>query len=289
MKNIQLSIIIPAYNAAKTIERCIESLKKQSISNDNYEIIMVDDGSKDKTVEIAKLMKVDQVISVAHHSLGRARNLGIKNANGKYIAFIDSDCKAKNNWVEVILRELEQNKVIAGSLLNGNTNLISWSEYLLEFSDYSENRKRNFTKFAAGANQAYHKNILLKISGHIEDMSLSEDVYFGHLILSAGIKICFIPELQVYHYGRINFREYLANMERVGKRNYKDSKEIDSIYSNFLRSRFQIIPVFFIKSLARLKSATKAKKLLKFIICSPIIFFGVLAFCKGFSQGYEKT
>jgi glycosyltransferase involved in cell wall biosynthesis len=89
MKLISLiSIIIPTLNSEKTLERCLKSIKDQSYQN--YEIIIVDGNSKDKTVEIAKKYNA-KVISVDIKNMSKQTNIGISNSAGKYIYRIDSD------------------------------------------------------------------------------------------------------------------------------------------------------------------------------------------------------
>ena len=91
--NLQLSIIVPVYNVEKYLQRCMESLLTQNISN--YEIILVDDGSKDKSSEIcdeyASKYSFVRVIHKENEGLGYARNSGLAVAKGKYVSFVDSD------------------------------------------------------------------------------------------------------------------------------------------------------------------------------------------------------
>lgn len=90
------SIIIPAYNVEKYIERCLRSCLNQiNINSDDFEIIVVNDGSPDNSAEIAKNILAEypngKIIDQANKGLGGARNTGIENASGEYIWFIDSD------------------------------------------------------------------------------------------------------------------------------------------------------------------------------------------------------
>lgn len=86
----KISIVIPVYNTEKYIERCIESVLQQKY--ENKEIIVVNDGSTDKTEEkINKYKEQIKYIKKANGGLSDARNVGIANATGKYIMFIDSD------------------------------------------------------------------------------------------------------------------------------------------------------------------------------------------------------
>ena len=88
-----ISIIIPVYNAEKYIEECLNSVLKQSFQN--YEIIVVNDGSKDKSLQICqKIGQTDvrvRVFSTENQGVSHARNFGMKNANGHWIMFLDSD------------------------------------------------------------------------------------------------------------------------------------------------------------------------------------------------------
>ena len=90
---MKISVIVPIYNAEKYLERCIESILSQTYSD--FEVILVDDGSTDASLEIAKRYEESstkvQVFHQENQGSSAARNLGIKNATGDYLSFIDSD------------------------------------------------------------------------------------------------------------------------------------------------------------------------------------------------------
>lgn len=101
--NDLISVIIPAYNSDKTIRKCLESVLSQSY--EELEVIVIDDGSTDKTSDIVRsIMDTDSRICYFHKNNGgqsSARNLGLKNLSGKYFTFVDSDDYIKP---EMILR-----------------------------------------------------------------------------------------------------------------------------------------------------------------------------------------
>lgn len=114
-----VSVIVPMYKVEKYIERCLDSLVKQTFQD--IEIICVDDGSPDKSGEIAERYAVqDKRIKVIHKKnagLGMARNTGLKFANGKYVMFVDSDDFLSLNLVEDLINASVENHadtVIAG-------------------------------------------------------------------------------------------------------------------------------------------------------------------------------
>lgn len=85
-----ISIIIPIFNAEQTIKRCIESVLKQKYTN--YELILINDGSTDKSAQICK----NYISNKVHLS---ARNLGINKSNGEFITFLDADDYVEENWL----------------------------------------------------------------------------------------------------------------------------------------------------------------------------------------------
>lgn len=111
---VDVTIIIPAYNVEKYIYRGIESCINQT--HFNIEIIIVDDGSKDKTWDIMqKYAKLDNRVKIFHQSnkgVSSARNLAIDKANGKYIIFLDSDDWLELNAIEILLKNLGKKEVL---------------------------------------------------------------------------------------------------------------------------------------------------------------------------------
>ena len=93
---IKLSIIVPVYNGEKYLKRCLDSILNQTLKN--IEIIIVNDGSTDNSINIIKTYKDDRIklISSEHKNSWAARNIGIKNSIGKYITFVDCDDKIIN-------------------------------------------------------------------------------------------------------------------------------------------------------------------------------------------------
>ncbi len=98
MESPKISVIIPAYNAEKTIKNTLTSIKALTLAP--IECIVVDDGSDDNTCEIAK--KEGAIVLSADKNMGPglARNLGAQNAKGEYLAFTDSDCVVPPDWLE---------------------------------------------------------------------------------------------------------------------------------------------------------------------------------------------
>lgn len=118
LTNRKVSVIIPSFNREKTIERCINSIINQTIAP--YEIIVVDDGSTDGTIKILENLVCDylKIIKQNHKGAQAARNLGIMNASGEYIAFLDSDDEWMPQMIETCLKYI----------CNGNTDSVLYGD-----------------------------------------------------------------------------------------------------------------------------------------------------------------
>ena len=118
MKNSKVSIIIPTYNEENCIEKCIISLFQQSYKE--YEIIIVDDGSIDKTLDIVKSFtqksKKVKLIKGEHKGPGFSRNLGAKKSSGKILVFVDADMEFDKNYINNLV-----SPIILDKALNGTT------------------------------------------------------------------------------------------------------------------------------------------------------------------------
>lgn len=106
MRNDLISVIVPIYNVELYLQKCIDSILNQTYSN--LEIILVDDGSTDSSSIICDMyLEKDNRIKVIHKKnggLSNARNIGVKNAQGKYVAFIDSDDYISEDYIESLYR-----------------------------------------------------------------------------------------------------------------------------------------------------------------------------------------
>lgn len=107
MKDKKVSIIVPMYNAEKYIERCIDSLLKQT--HKNIEIICINDGSIDFTLEKIKHYNSEKirVYTKKNEGVSKARNYGLSKATGEFITFVDSDDYIQGNMIEELLKNVE--------------------------------------------------------------------------------------------------------------------------------------------------------------------------------------
>jgi glycosyltransferase involved in cell wall biosynthesis len=118
MADCSISIIIPAYNVEKYLKAAMDSIKEQSELPD--EVILIDDGSTDRTLKVAKAFEFPvpyQVVSIENGGQGNARNLGVSLASSEYVHFFDSDDLLTKNFISSIkdqIRQVIQRQRISG-------------------------------------------------------------------------------------------------------------------------------------------------------------------------------
>jgi len=187
-----ISIIIPALNEEDVIECCLQSLENQNYKN--FEIIVVDGGSKDRTVEIAK--KYARVLTQESKTIGGARKEGTLAARGDILAFTDADTILDPNWLSSIEKSMKKFNVTTGPVyFYENT----FNASVLDFwrKSYAPQRLVGFYRII-GSNMAIRKDTYEKIDGH-SDISLLEDYDMSEkLFKTKGVKCTYNKNQIVY-------------------------------------------------------------------------------------------
>lgn len=187
---IELSIIIPVYNGEKVIARCIDSILNQNFKA--YEIILVDDGSKDNTAEIAEAYQKTydniRLIRKSNGGVGSARNMGIQNACGEYIMFIDADDTILGeDYLLCFLKDRSYDYVAGGlthKYLDDSGNVIKETKQALTECENNELKSLPDNFFVSGfihtsCSKLYKLNIIKKYNITFPDFRLSEDTAFN--------------------------------------------------------------------------------------------------------------
>ena len=171
----QVSVIIPTLNEEEFIEKCLLGLLHQKKSP--LEIIVVDGGSTDNTIKIARKMGV-KTISKPNIGTGIARNIGALEAKGDILAFIDADVIPHPQWCESIVNYFHKHPEIIGAagtkIMNSKNKFLRWLYFFLTYSLQKFLLIFNFAWFS-GTNVAYRKEWFIKLGG-FKTTELSEDI-----------------------------------------------------------------------------------------------------------------
>jgi len=197
-----ITVVIPTYNEEKNIERCLSALKEQTIPREDFEIIVVDGQSTDRTVELAQRY-ADRVIQQVSKGVGGARNDGVEIAKGDIIVTTDADCIPHSEWLEVVREHFKEEKVIA---VTGVLDPIDY-EGLNRYEAYIYRKlfwvsNHMLTVLAiighyhlCGANSAFHRDTFLEVGGY-QDLPYSDDVEIfkrlkpkGRMVLANRMKV----------------------------------------------------------------------------------------------------
>jgi glycosyltransferase involved in cell wall biosynthesis len=211
-----ISVIIPVYNGEKTIRETIESVLSQTFKD--FELIVINDGSKDTTLEIVERIQDPRLKVFSYRNAGQAtsRNRGIAHACGEYISFIDADDLWTPNKLEAQLRALQDNPQAAVAY--------SWTKCIDEFGQFSRRgshisvtgdvyAKLLLIDFIEnGSNPLIRTQALAEVGGFDESMTPSEDRDLW-LRLAARYHFVAVPSPQILYRQSVNSES--ANVLRM--------------------------------------------------------------------------
>lgn len=223
-----VSVVIPVYNRADFIARCLAALFAQTYPLERYEILLVDDGSTDDTVEQAR--KAAQGWPGTLHILQKpnggpasARNAGIRSSEADVIAFIDSDCVAEANWLAALTDALIPSDAagVGGPLVNIASS--GWvSCYLNAAAFYRHRVRRGKVDYLLTANVAFRRLALLSVNGFSEvEGAWGEDADLSFRLAQSGYTLLLTEQGIVAHYGAPKtIRSLFKELLRYGYGNY---------------------------------------------------------------------
>jgi glycosyltransferase involved in cell wall biosynthesis len=283
-----ISIIIPSYNSEKTILRCLKSIYDQK-TNISYEVIAAD-SSKDNTPKLIRkhFPQVKLIHSKKRMYAGKARNTGIKVANGKIITCVDSDCVAADeDWINKVYEAQKKHDIVGVRISNGNPfNLFGWGMFLLEFSEFISKKSRTIP-FLLSYNVSFKKNIFRKYGYYPEHEHLNEDLLFHARIKE---KLFFAGNIVVKHINRTNPLLILRHCYKIGLGSGLARKQEKTLEGHFLFKYPFLIPLLlpyrFLRAGYR---CITAGYFLVFLLASPLIFINLIPYTAGFLMAAFKN
>ena len=205
------SVIVPVYNGAAVIERCLNALACQTVAPDEFEIIVIDDGSVDDTARKVSCWAGRHpqcqvhLIRQRHGGPAAARNRGADFAQAPLLLFTDADCQPATGWVEALLRGFAGPNPPAGLMGTYRSEQRSLAARFaqLEFEDrYHRMLRKPELDVVATYSAAFRRDVYMQAGGFDPSFpeANNEDVEFSYRLSQAGYTMRFVPEAQVAHW-----------------------------------------------------------------------------------------
>ena len=216
-----ISVIIPAKNAAKTLRECLQAVMQQENFQygQDYEVIVVDDGSTDNSAQIADEFNAT-VFHQSNAGAAAARNAGAKIARGTVLAFTDADCAPSFTWLEDLIRPFQNPEVVGvkGVYRTHQTELTARFVQLEYEYKYARMRNQTAIDFIDTYSAAYCKDIFMLNGGFDESFKVPsvEDQELSFRLVRKGYRLVFEPSAVVYHYHDRNLSEYIHRKYVIG-------------------------------------------------------------------------
>ncbi|MGA2801291.1 MAG: glycosyltransferase [Verrucomicrobiota bacterium] len=218
----RISVVIPAFNAESTVTEAVRAVVTQPLSRGDFECIVVDDGSSDRTAELARSAGATVLRLPRNLGISSARNAGIQHARGKWIVFTDADGVPSRRWLSSILAEAENADAsilaIAGKTLGleSRTPPARFID-LIGGLDAETYLRHETMPWAPGGNVAYRLENLLSVGGFDPTLKSYETAEL-HLRMSVrfGGRILYLPSALVLHRHRATWRGLWKQQRNYG-------------------------------------------------------------------------
>jgi glycosyltransferase involved in cell wall biosynthesis len=290
-----ISVIIPSYNSEATIMDCLQSIFNQDIA-EPFEVIVVD-SSCDQTPRLirnsfprVKLVHMDHRVDS-----GTARDIGVRNAQGKLIAFIDSDCTVRPDYLRRVAKNHSSGKYVAvgGPVINGNPqSLISWASYMIEFSEFlPKGSERKAVSHLPTCNLCYKREIFDIYGGFPGNVVMMQcDLLFNWRICKNEKKILFDPAIPVAHHHRTTLISYLRHQYAIGTGTVQVLRRTRLQGSTLVK--YPVMVTFMLPVLPLIKFTRTAARCIRWDYSSflkrplvvPLLLLGLLWWLAGFAR-----
>ena len=216
-----VSVIIPVRNGGDSIRSCLTSLAGVDYPADRREIVVVDNGSTDKTAEIVRGFPVSYVTAFERRGAPAARNAGIRAAQGEILAFTDADCAVTRGWLRAMVQAFDAPEVgaVAGEILPYPPKTAA-ERYASRIRHLSPQKylARPRLPFAVFANLAFRRTVFDRIGLLDEHLIQGDSTDFcTRFVRGTGLKLAYVPQAIVFHRHRATTWDFLAQQWNYGR------------------------------------------------------------------------
>ncbi|MCL4394063.1 MAG: glycosyltransferase [Chloroflexi bacterium] len=212
------TVVIPAFNAGRTLAACLSSLAQQA--RDHDEIVVVDDGSTDDTSKLALEFSTVRLIRTERRGAAAARNRGARNASGELLLFTDADCEPAADWLDKMCAAFADPAVAGakGAYRTRQRQVVARFVQLEYEEKYARMRRAPSIDFVDTYSAAYRREVFARVGGFDESFpgASVEDQELSFRLSELGFKLVFVPDALVYHQHVVGLGAYARRKFRIG-------------------------------------------------------------------------
>lgn len=205
-KGISVSVIIPSYNAEKTITICLRSIYSSDYKN--FEIIVVDDNSSDQTVHLISEFPCKIIQMNKNAGPAKARNIGVEASFGDILVFFDADVIIEKDTIQRMVETFQEKPDISALFCSFKKSTIPknfFTEYKNLRHHYTHQISQDYaTTFCSGFG-AIKREVFIKMNGFNENHRVLEDIELGYRLYKEGYKIYLKKDIQLIHCKEYSF------------------------------------------------------------------------------------
>jgi cellulose synthase/poly-beta-1,6-N-acetylglucosamine synthase-like glycosyltransferase len=215
----RISVVIPAFQACTTIERCLAALARQTLPPEQYEVIVVDDGSTDDTADRARRCGARVVRLLRNQGPAQARNAGLAAARGDIVVFTDSDCEPTPGFLAALTAPLRDAQVAAtkGAYESKQRALVSRFVQLEYESRYRHTSAAPKVDFIDTYAACYRRADLVRLGGFDPRFKVCEDQELSFRLAEAGLNMRFVPDARTCHQHADTLWGYVRKKFRIAR------------------------------------------------------------------------
>lgn len=218
---LSVCVIVPVYNGEKTIAACLESLLQQQFNAGPFEIIVVENGSTDRTQAIVQTYPV-RIIQCERKGPAYARNVGARHTQADILAFTDADCVADPDWLEELVQPFSDEEIggCGGRIeaaLDANST----------FAEFFCQKRNTLNNYISGvheylphlytANAAYRRDVFERVGGFNANLLTAEDVDLSWRVqIAGGARIGYADRAVIYHHHRSTMKALTRQYRQYG-------------------------------------------------------------------------
>ena len=215
-----VSIIVTTYNSELTIDECLRSILELDYPKHLFEVIVIDGGSTDATIEHAKAFP----IKLIHSQLNppAAYNLVLKDVENELIGLVDSDAKVEKEWLRKLVKHLNDSEVAAasGTVETWNNDRLVPRAIGYELN-YRYQQLPDMIERVATMNLLMKKKVINEIGGFDEKLPTQYDTDIGARLAKKGYRIAFDPQAKCYHFHRPTLQKFFKQQYKYGQNTWK--------------------------------------------------------------------